>query len=144
MVGARAPASAPAFFGVALRLALRVNFWSCAPTALRLLGAALRSGAPRSAAFQYSVNECTQVPNCKYWSYHQAQEKCFLKDNRNSKSSIDYLSKGYISGTRKCPTPKVPSIQTESHIEIGFSKFTFLPSTFGKQFRPGDKVSTVQ
>ena len=54
IVGARAPASAPAFFGVALRLALRGNFRSCAPTALRLLGTALRSGAPRSAAFQYS------------------------------------------------------------------------------------------
>ena len=99
---------------------------------------------PRTLSLADCINECTQVPNCKYWSYHQAQEKCFLKDNRNSKSSIDYLSKGYISGTRKCPTPKVPSIQTESHIEIGFSKFTFLPSTFGKQFRPGDKVSTVQ
>ena len=56
IVGARAPASAPAFFGVALRLALRGNFRSCAPTALRLLGTPLRSGAPRSAAFQYSAN----------------------------------------------------------------------------------------
>ena len=55
IVGARAPASAPAFFGVALRLALRGNFLSCAPTALRLPGTPLRSGAPRSAAFQYSV-----------------------------------------------------------------------------------------
>ena len=55
IVGARAPASAPAFFGVALRLALRGNFRSCAPTALRLLGAPLRSAVPRSAAFQYSV-----------------------------------------------------------------------------------------
>ena len=54
IVGARGPASAPAFFGVALRLALRGNFGSCAPTALRLLGTPLRSGAPRSAAFQYS------------------------------------------------------------------------------------------
>ena len=55
-VGARAPASAPAFSGVALRLALRVNFRSCAPAALRLLGAPLRSAVPRSAALQYSGN----------------------------------------------------------------------------------------
>ena len=51
IVGARAPASAPAFFGVALRLALRVNFRSCAPAALRLLGAPLR-GARRSNALE--------------------------------------------------------------------------------------------
>ena len=57
IVGARAPASAPAFFGVALRLALRGNFRSCAPTALRLLGAPLRSAVPRSAAFQWSVDK---------------------------------------------------------------------------------------
>ena len=53
-IGARAPASAPAIFGVAIQLALQVNFRSCAPTALRPLGAPLRSGAPRSAALQCS------------------------------------------------------------------------------------------
>ena len=41
-VGARAPASAPGFSGVALRLALRVRFRSCAPTS----APASRSAAP--------------------------------------------------------------------------------------------------
>ena len=41
-VGARAPASAPGFFGVALRVALRPENRSCAPTS----APASRSAAP--------------------------------------------------------------------------------------------------
>ena len=96
---------------------------------------------PRKLSLADCQNECAKVPSCQYWSYHQPQQKCFLKNHRNAKTTLDYLSSGYISGIKKCPMPKVPSIQTESHVEISGSKFTFLPSTFGQQFQPGDKVS---
>ena len=96
---------------------------------------------PRKLSLADCQNECAKVASCQYWSYHQPQQKCFLKNHRNAKTTLDYLSSGYISGIKKCPMPKVPSIQTESHVEISGSKFTFLPSTFGQQFQPGDKVS---
>ena len=100
IVGARAPASAPAFFGVALRLALRGNFRSCAPTALRLLGTALRSGAPRSAAFQYSefLNKNSgklNIENCQ--EIRQIEWKFALFSwNVNKLSRIFFLNTVYI------------------------------------------------
>ena len=97
---------------------------------------------PRKLSLAECQNECAKVDSCYYWSYHQPQQKCFLKDHRNDKTTLDYLSKGYISGIKKCPeVSRISSTQRESQIEIGGQSFTFLPSTFGKQFRSGDTVS---
>ena len=98
---------------------------------------------PRTLSLADCQNECAKIDSCQYWSYHQPQQKCFLKDHRNAKTTLDYLSKGYISGIKKCPEVSRTATQLESQIEIGGQSFTFLPSTFGKQFRSGDTVSFI-
>ena len=51
-VGARAPASAPGFFGVALRVALRLENRSCAPTS----APASQSAAPERRSNTLSLS----------------------------------------------------------------------------------------
>ena len=75
------PASASAFFGVALRLSLRVNFLSCAPTAPRLLGTPLR-GARLSNALEEGFEVFNPIPLEK-----QVHQVCHLKHRESQEEA---------------------------------------------------------